>query len=168
VEGWISTKLKDKGFATDKKGVIEYSGRELGSFITLLAKGNPKNVELLFSNKPAHRSWAWKELLGARHCFLTLRCAKQYLGFISERLFRARDVLKAGEGDNDDLLSRGGEFSKLLYHATHKMLDLGRILQGGCPVVTLSGEERQMVLKIRLQRPKMKEAHAMLERQNGS
>lgn len=86
-----------QGFATDKKGVIEYSGRELGSFITLLAKGNPKNVpwltwlvtsiwiiwqllpsvwqvELLFSNKPAHRSWAWQELLGARQCFLTLRC----------------------------------------------------------------------------------------------
>ena len=31
-------------------------------------------MELLFSNKPAHRSWAWQELLGARQCFLTLRC----------------------------------------------------------------------------------------------
>ena len=34
-------------------------------------------VELLFSGKPAHRSWAWEELVEARDCFLTLRCASQ-------------------------------------------------------------------------------------------
>lgn len=33
----------NQGFASDKKGVVEYSGRELGSFLVLLAKGNPKN-----------------------------------------------------------------------------------------------------------------------------
>eukprot|EP00438_Fugacium_kawagutii_P033094 Skav229607 [mRNA] locus=scaffold510:240159:244843:+ [translate_table: standard] len=90
------------GFATDKKGVVEYTGRELGFFVSNLAKGNPNNVELLFSEKPAHRSWAWKELVEARQCFLTLRCAKQYLGFISQRLLRAREVLQAAEGGDLD------------------------------------------------------------------
>lgn len=156
-----------KAFASDKKGDVEYTGRELGFFIANLAKGNPTNVELLFSNKPAHRSWAWQELLEARHCFLTLRCAKQYMGFVSQRLMRAGDLLKAAVkssgGETDVALSSGKEFSKLLYHAHHKMLDLGRILKGGYPLVALSGMERQQVLEIRLGRPKLKEAEVLLE-----
>lgn len=156
-----------KAFASDKKGDVEYTGRELGFFITNLAKGNPTNVELLFSNKPAHRSWAWQELLEARHSFLTLRCAKQYMGFVSQRLMRARDLLKAAVkaagGETDVALSSEKEFSKLLYHAHHKMLDLGRILKRGYPLVALSGMERQQVLDIRLGRPKLKEAEVLLE-----
>eukprot|EP00913_Durusdinium_trenchii_P035886 g33579.t1 len=151
------------GFQNEDMIQRDYCGRELGSFITLLAKGNPKNVELLFTRKPNHHSWAWEELLEARECFLTLRCAKQYMGFISERLFRARDLLKGSEGESDEF-ERGSEFSKLLYHAHHKMLDLGRILRGGCPMVALSGKERQEVLELRLRRPSRTDAQALLEK----
>ncbi|CAK8988756.1 unnamed protein product [Durusdinium trenchii] len=122
-----------------------------------------RQVELLFTRKPNHHSWAWEELLEARECFLTLRCAKQYMGFISERLFRARDLLKGSEGESDEF-ERGSEFSKLLYHAHHKMLDLGRILRGGCPMVALSGKERQEVLELRLRRPSRTDAQALLEK----
>ncbi|CAJ1445009.1 unnamed protein product [Effrenium voratum] len=153
----------NQGFASDKRGVVEFAGRELGSFMALLAKGNPKNVELLFSGKAAHRSWAWEELLEARTCFLTLRCAKQYMGFISERLYRAQDLLKVEEGDGLNP-QKASELSKLLYHANHKMLELDRILQGGSPAVALTGKERQAVLQLRLQRPSsLAEARKLVE-----
>ncbi|CAE8612107.1 unnamed protein product [Polarella glacialis] len=147
------------GFGSDKRGEVEYSGRELGSFVALLAKGNPRNVEMLFSEKPALRGWAWEELRASRACFLTLRCASQYLGFISERLHRVAGVLEAAEaqeaaGCSSALShSRASQVSKLLYHAHHEMADLGRVLRGSCPIVALKGEERQRVLQLRLQRP---------------
>lgn len=151
-----------KGFASDKQGVVEYSGRELGSFLSLLAKGNPKNVELLFSRKPAHRSDIWEELVAARACFLTIRCAKQYLGFISERLLRVKELLDPGRSPGDAVPEddaplepeKAGQLSKLLYHAHHKLLELNRILEGGCPQVVLTGAEREKVMQLRLQRPR--------------
>eukprot|EP00933_Yihiella_yeosuensis_P023075 TRINITY_DN18023_c0_g1_i3.p1 TRINITY_DN18023_c0_g1~~TRINITY_DN18023_c0_g1_i3.p1 ORF type:complete len:964 (+),score=197.20 TRINITY_DN18023_c0_g1_i3:47-2938(+) len=150
----------NRGFGSDKHGDVEYAGRELGSFVGLLAKGNPKNVELLFSCKPAMRGWAWQELCAARACFLTLRCCCQYLGFISDRLNRLSSAIGSFESEakpNSDAESlspsKSSEVSKLLYHAHHKMADLQRLLQGGCPTVALTGEERERVLKFRLQRP---------------
>ena len=38
-----------KPMGADKAGDIEYSGKEMGLFIFELAKGNPRNIEFLFS-----------------------------------------------------------------------------------------------------------------------
>jgi len=141
----------DSGFGSDKRGEVEYSGRELGRFVVELAKGNPKNVELLFSGKAALRGWAMEELRAIRCRFLTLRCAKQYLGFISERLHRVAEVMEAASEGSP--AAKASEISKLLYHAHHKMADLQRVLRNEWPHVALSGEERDRVLALRRRPP---------------
>ena len=78
------------GFGADKRGEIEYSGKELGNFVVELAKGNPRNIELLYTDKPCTVGSVWQELKDMRRSFLTLRCADQYLGFISDRLKKAQ------------------------------------------------------------------------------
>mmetsp|Transcript_46292 Transcript_46292/g.110158 ORF Transcript_46292/g.110158 Transcript_46292/m.110158 type:complete len:986 (-) Transcript_46292:161-3118(-) len=139
----------DKGFGADKRGEIEYSGEELGDFVAELARGNPRNVELLFSKKAAWRGWAWQELRTARRCFLTLRCVAQYLGFVTERLKKLKAIIddpdKFGEG-------KAAEASKLLYHAHHKLLEAQRILALQEPTVQLKGAEREKVMHLRMQR----------------
>ena len=75
----------DQGFATDKQGVVEFSARELGTFLADAVKGFPANVELLFcpAGQVLHASPAWRELVARRRLFLTQRCAAQYLHFFS-------------------------------------------------------------------------------------
>lgn len=140
------------GFASDKRGEIEYSGKEMGSFLVELAKGNPRNVELLFTEKPHLANSVWQDLRARRRSFLTLPCASQYLGFISDRLHKA-----AAEIECDDARSfeeaAGKRFSKLLYHAYHKIFELRRVLQGAEPAVALTGSERDFVMELRLRPP---------------
>lgn len=137
-------------FGSDKQGEVEYSGTELGTFLVDLAKGNPRTMELLFTEKPHVASPAWLELRERRRAFLTIRCANQYLGFITDRMRKAAAELKgASVGEcmlPSDALSRIG---KLLYHAYHKVFELRRILAGGQPIVALVGEEHKFVMTLR-------------------
>ncbi|CAD7944168.1 unnamed protein product [Amoebophrya sp. A120] len=96
------------GFASDKFGTVEYTGRELGAFLCELCKGNPRNLEMLFTRKRFEGSSVWVELVQKRRMFLTLRSVAQYLGFIGERLYRAKkevaewpEILLAEEEDKD-------------------------------------------------------------------
>lgn len=138
-------------FGSDKAGEIEYTGKELAGFIVELAKGNARNVELLFTDKPHETSTVWQELRDRRRDFLTLRCAAQYLGFIADRLHKAApeiELLGAGED------GAGKRFSKCLYHAWHKIFELKRILHGDKPVVALKGDEHCFVMNLRLWPPR--------------
>eukprot|EP00931_Biecheleriopsis_adriatica_P008374 TRINITY_DN109574_c0_g1_i1.p1 TRINITY_DN109574_c0_g1~~TRINITY_DN109574_c0_g1_i1.p1 ORF type:complete len:899 (-),score=158.64 TRINITY_DN109574_c0_g1_i1:147-2444(-) len=147
-------------FGSDKTGEIEYSGKELAAFIVELAKGNPRNIELLFTRKQCHSSSVWEELRDRRRNFLTLRCAAQYLGFISDRLHKAAPEVDEIDGDE----APRKRFSKCMYHAYHKIFELKRILSGGEPSVVLEGEERGFVMGLRLQPPQSSdEASTILE-----
>lgn len=151
----------NRGFAADKSGDTEYSGQELGIFVGELAKGNPRNVELLFSEKPAISNWAWAELRVSRTCFLTLRCASQYLRFVSDRLQRVGAAIEDSDAFNE---VRASEVSKLLYHAHHKMCGLRQVLRGEAPVVAPAGTEHDRLMKLRLWRPgSVAEARALLD-----
>mmetsp|Transcript_16797 Transcript_16797/g.47978 ORF Transcript_16797/g.47978 Transcript_16797/m.47978 type:complete len:638 (+) Transcript_16797:51-1964(+) len=145
-------------FASDKSGEIEYSGRELSFFLVELAKGNARNVELLFTDKPHLSSPVWLELRARRRSFLTLRCARQYMGFISERLQRAAAEVAVDSARSAFDEAAGKRVSKCLYHAYHKLFELRRILAGGDPAVALHGEEREFVLDLRARPPESLQA----------
>jgi len=149
------------GFGADKQGLLEYTSREFGGFITDLVKGNPRNVELLFTEKPQARNWVWDELRARRKDFLTIHCAKQYLGFIQDRLKRLLKECDDKAGFSED---HAGRASKLLYHAHHRMLELQRIVRGDEPAVCLVGEERDRVMRFRLQKPRDVEEARSLHR----
>eukprot|EP00812_Abedinium_dasypus_P007274 NODE_1925_length_1033_cov_240.523517.p1 GENE.NODE_1925_length_1033_cov_240.523517~~NODE_1925_length_1033_cov_240.523517.p1 ORF type:complete len:258 (+),score=101.23 NODE_1925_length_1033_cov_240.523517:68-841(+) len=137
-------------FGADKHGIVEYSAKELGPFVVELAKGNPKVIELLYSEKPPLvANWAWEELRAMRCRLLTLRCARQYLGFAQDRLVKVVRACDAAEKSGGFDEKCGKDVSKLLYHLLHKTFDLRRILRGDTPHVALRGEERDHVLGIR-------------------
>jgi len=135
----------NRGFAADKGGEVEYHMEELGVLVEELAKGNPSGVELLFSEKDAVRHPVFEELRRVRGLFLTMRCARQYLGFASDAVKK----LKRKLSEAGPVAERAAEFSKLLYYAHHKMLELRRILRGDAPMVALVGQERDKVLGLR-------------------
>lgn len=142
------------GFGLDKAGEVEYSGKELGDFVVELAKGNPRNIELLFTEKPHETSSVWQELRARRRSFLTCRCVSQYMGFISDRLHKAApelDLIQVGEE------AAGKRFSKFLYGAWHKIFDLQRVLEGKEPLVALKGDEHSFVMGLRLRPPASRE-----------
>jgi predicted nucleotidyltransferase len=149
-------------FGSDKAGEVEYSGRELGSFLLELSKGNPRNVELLFTEKPHLSGALWRELRAMRSGFLTLRCVKQYLGFVAEKLRKATAFSEEGVGPGFSV-EAGNKVSKSLYQGHHKLYELERVLRGESPVVALTGEERESVLRLRSQPPSsLGEARALI------
>lgn len=156
-------------FGSDKRGEIEFSGREIGHFVLDLAKGNPKNLEVLYADNICTSAPLWQELRDMRRCFITKRCAKQYVGFIGERLHKATSICEAAIAPMDAAHQNfqgtsGRKVSKCLYQAHHKMLDLTRILEGMEPQVALYGEERDFVMRIRLEPPQeLREAQDLIK-----
>eukprot|EP00041_Stephanoeca_diplocostata_P038502 m.1521139 g.1521139 ORF g.1521139 m.1521139 type:complete len:777 (+) comp25229_c0_seq14:504-2834(+) len=146
---------------SDKRGEVEYTGKEVGTFLLELAKGNPSNVELLFTDpgNSVYESHDWSTLRCIRHVFVTERCINQYFGFIKDRLKRAERLLDDLEKDDSDTTlsceTFQSAFSKLLYHAYHKMFDLRRIVSGNDPLVRLdtASAERRFIMNIRQTRP---------------
>lgn len=147
------------GFGADKSGLDEFKGVELGTFVLELARGNPVNVELLFAQKAGACSSVWEELRAARTCFLTLRCCRQYLGFVADRLQKLARVVEAPSFGQ----LQSAQASKLAYQAQHKFLDLRRVLSGGMPQVALADEERERILELRRSRPSLAEAQALFQ-----
>eukprot|EP00753_Platysulcus_tardus_P016362 PLAT5636.1.p1 GENE.PLAT5636.1~~PLAT5636.1.p1 ORF type:complete len:1038 (+),score=353.76 PLAT5636.1:39-3116(+) len=124
-------------FGEDKAGVMEYEACEIAFFLTLLMKGNPRNIEPLFSDRNLFVAPLWAELCAIRHLFLTERLIDHYFGYVHDRLHR--------------VAKQDGEHAKakLFYHAFHKLTDLKRLLRGEEPMVTAVGERRDFILRIR-------------------
>lgn len=81
-----------KEFAADKSDDVEFSAVELEVFLTDLMKGNPRNIELLYTNSAVFQSDLFSELRRERRRFITGRCVDQYLGQIADRLWRVRKL----------------------------------------------------------------------------
>ena len=77
-----------------------------------------------------HSSMVWHELQALRRrCLFTRRAARQYLGFVNDRLCKAKKALE-----------RDGEIkaaSKYLYHGMHKLSQLRSIIAGDEPIIYL-------------------------------
>lgn len=147
------------GFGVDKSGLDEFKGTELGAFVLDLARGNPVNVELLFAQKAGACSSVWEELRAARTCFLTIRCCRQYLGFVADRLKKFEAIVGAHTFGG----LQSAQASKLLYQTQHKFLDLRRVLSGDVPQVAVAGKEREKILAVRRSRLSLAEAKVLLE-----
>ncbi len=148
------------GFGEDKGGIVEGSAmvstltritlvqyhfvytkmcddlsQELGRYVSLLCKGNPMVLEPLFvaSDSAVHSSSVWHELQAMRRrCLFTRRAARQYLGFVEDRLRKAQKALEV----EDEIKAA----SKYLYHGMHKLMQLRSILAGDEPRIYLSSD----------------------------
>ena len=94
-----------------------------------------------------HSSAVWHELQELRHrCLFTRRAARQYLGFVDDRLRKARKALEV-EGELKAA-------SKYLYHGMHKLAQLRSILAGDEPRIYLPPDDgpesdRERIMRVR-------------------
>jgi predicted nucleotidyltransferase len=129
-------------YVADKSNVIEYSANEIDNFCLMIMKGNPRNLEPLYASesKITYESVLWKKFKSFRDSLLSLRVYNQYLGFVSDRISKAKK-----EYDREDYVRS----AKYLYHAYHKLYDVMRLADGKTPKVTLDGEEKEKIMEIR-------------------
>jgi hypothetical protein len=66
--------------------MAEFVALEVATFMGELLKGNPKNIQPLFSDRSIFQSPLWKEMVAQRMHILSERAITQYFGFISERI----------------------------------------------------------------------------------
>ena len=158
-----------KPMGADKAGEIEYGGKEICTFVLELAKGNPRNIEFLFvnPNKVIHITKMWSKLRAIRQEFLNTRCINQYVGFIHERLYQVRKLLKPYRESSENEKEGGSlkncrippniedGIAKYFYHAYHKIFELQRIVNYEDPIVTYvtDSPQHKSIMDIRRTRP---------------
>lgn len=120
----------------------DYEFHEVGKFCTLLMKGNPGIVEMLFTDRFYVETPEWEWIRGLRNKFLSKQVVLQYLGYASGQL----DKLK----DDKSLHSKGGKYNeKWAYHMIRVLQDALRICRGAEPLVWKENGERDFLMKIR-------------------
>lgn len=90
-------------------GECDYAFYEAAKWAGLLLKGNPGIIESLFAEVGCHTDKMMKDLIDNSHLFVSRRVIKQYTGYASGQLERARK--------GSYLHTKGGKVSeKWLYH----------------------------------------------------
>jgi uncharacterized protein len=120
----------------------DYQLHEAGKFCTLLLKGNPAIIEMLFTEKMCFESPEWLRLKSLRKKFLSKQVVEQYIGYATGQLRK----LQNGIG----LHTRGGKYSeKWAYHLVRLLQDALRIVRGGYPIVWKDNSDRDFLMRIR-------------------
>jgi len=120
----------------------DFQAHELGKFCSLLLKGNPSIVEMLFTNEYRMCGRGWDTLLTERKRFLSKATVKQYLGYAQGQLRRLEEGVS--------LHTKTGEYNtKWAYHLIRLLLDAQRIVNGNLPGVVKVGDELDLLMKIR-------------------
>jgi len=115
---------------------------EVGKFCSLLIKGNPAILEMLFTDRMCLESEEWLRLKKIRDRFLSAEAVHQYLGYMEGQLKR---LIK-----EQPLHSKGGTYNeKWFYHCMRLMSDAKRIAQRQAPEIWKEGAERAFLLDIR-------------------
>ncbi|KAF2073809.1 hypothetical protein CYY_004867 [Polysphondylium violaceum] len=135
----------------------DYVMFEAEKFCELLYKGNPKLIEPLFSDNYCYQSNDWISLGKDRKKFISLSVIKHYISYAKIQLF---DAIKAKEQSEQQQsienvlknlsLSSNHSHHKKLYHTLRILLETNRMIQGGEPLVYLTGPEREKIMDIRL------------------
>jgi len=115
---------------------------EVGKFCSLLLKGNPNIIEMLFTNRYTYKSKPWLDLLTHKKEFLSKAAVKQYLGYAQgqmDRYLKGKPVHGTGGKPN----------SKWAYHFMRLLFDANRIVLGGEPIPWKEYSERELLLDIR-------------------
>eukprot|EP00761_Pharyngomonas_kirbyi_P014724 gb/GECH01014754.1/.p1 GENE.gb/GECH01014754.1/~~gb/GECH01014754.1/.p1 ORF type:complete len:267 (+),score=55.56 gb/GECH01014754.1/:1-801(+) len=133
----------------EKPDIVLY---EIGRYIELLCKGNPRTLQCLFADRLCYQSSEWHRLQSMRRKFLTRRTVYAYLGHIESEKKHAMASKKYG-------------FGKPLYHAFRLTFELERILDGRDPWVWFpAGEEqREFLLSVRREEQSRNEYLTLLE-----
>jgi hypothetical protein len=119
---------------------------ELGKYIELLAKGNPKVIEPLFSPTFLYRTDKWLQLVAHfKPRVINKFSARQYVSFASFELHEAKKKSSA-ESDPSKALSAA---SKPLYHGLRLAKEARAIIEGRGPRVYWTGDEREELMAIR-------------------
>lgn len=119
----------------------EGTARELGRYLRELRKGHPKLVEPLFAapERLAYAGRVWLDLATRRRDFLTERVRTTYLHEVNKRLRDLREGL-SGKGT-----------AKLAYHVLHRLGEAERLGRGEAPRVSVTGAERDRIMRVRTQ-----------------
>jgi RNA repair pathway DNA polymerase beta family len=92
---------------------------EVGKFVELLGKGNPKLVEPLFAS---HLTWSapeWEGAVAVRKTAINFNTVKQYLLYSQQKLKAAKEALQAKQAPWKDL-----------YHALRLAKEANRLASG--------------------------------------
>jgi predicted nucleotidyltransferase len=117
---------------------------ELGKYLELLAKGNPKVVEPLFASHLVWTTPLWLQIVDAfRPMVVNMTTVCQYLSFAS---FEYQSAVKKKEKVPDATLKSHG---KPFYHAFRLTREAKRMLEGLPPRVWWEGAEREELMAIR-------------------
>jgi predicted nucleotidyltransferase len=121
----------------------DFAFHEGRKFATLLLKGNPGILEMLFTERMCIETPEWCALKERRNSFLSKESVQQYVGYAEGQLKR----LKAGSC----LHTKGcGYNEKWAYHLMRLLIDAQRIVEGGEPLVWKEdGPERDFLMSIR-------------------
>eukprot|EP00696_Hemimastix_kukwesjijk_P019579 gnl/Hemi2/8901_TR3081_c0_g1_i1.p1 gnl/Hemi2/8901_TR3081_c0_g1~~gnl/Hemi2/8901_TR3081_c0_g1_i1.p1 ORF type:complete len:280 (-),score=59.91 gnl/Hemi2/8901_TR3081_c0_g1_i1:220-1059(-) len=127
--------IKDTFCSEEGKDSQDHCLYELHKFGHLLLAGNPHAVEMLFVPSGYHATPEWELLRGLAKQFLSQVTLSRYLGYCKSHLVQ---------------ISRGtGDASKKLSHVFRLLGEAARIIAGDCPMVAMSGEERDFLLSIK-------------------
>jgi len=130
---WPKESIDNRGHSYE----IEHCCYEVRMFCELLLKGNPSVIELLFSDRVAYMSNAWKMLVDKRQDFISEAVVFQYVSWVK---FHLKLVRKAKQPN---------KAPKYFYHAFHKLFELERLLRREPIAVQSEGEEREFIVNVR-------------------
>jgi len=138
---------------------------EAEKFCELIYKGNPKLIEPLFSNYLCYQSNDWLDLIKDRKRFISLSAIRHYLSYAKFTLMDAIKIKEQSDKQkkqqpqqeesvstllNNLSLSSNHSHHKKLYHTLRILLEANRMIEGGQPLVYLTGSERDRIMDIRL------------------
>jgi uncharacterized protein len=139
------TKKFEKEDVLSKEDWPDHQFHEVGKFASLLLKGNPTILEMLFTNRLYVDTPDWRYLWPIRFKFLSHEAIEQYLGYMKGQLRR----LMAHDGKKG-LHTAGGAYNeKWAYHILRLSADAKRIARGEGPQVWKTGAERDFLMKVR-------------------
>lgn len=119
---------------------------EIGKYVELVAKGNPKVVEPLFANHFVYVTPLWEKLREVfRPMVVNKLTVAQYTSFASFELHEAEKKKKAAKATEVTLASHG----KPLYHGLRLAREAKRMQQGLPPRVWWEGDDREELMAIR-------------------
>ncbi|GAM18210.1 hypothetical protein SAMD00019534_013850 [Acytostelium subglobosum LB1] len=141
---------------------VDFVMYEMERFAQLLLKGNPKLIEPLFTERNCYMSEEWLKLRAMRHSFVSQQVIHHYVSYSKAQLGDAkRAAADRDAGHNKDIgLSNNHLPSKKLYHTVRLLHETLRMLDGGDPMVYLTGEHREYIMNIRRGMLEEKQVHS--------
>jgi hypothetical protein len=120
----------------------DFTAHEVGKFCSLLIKGNPNIIEMLYTDRMCYTTQWWMYLREHRDSFLSRNVIGQYLGYLNAQ------IRKLEKGTS--VHTTGGRYNKkFAYHLLRLGMEAKQIADGIGPTVWYEGEDRKFLLDVR-------------------